>query len=138
MRVLIMVVSNEIQILIHQAAEIGRTFGRLIAVSLCYVSNRFVMQIVAIEFTRRMYKFRKTVIDYPHKTCIMKGAIDDVMNVANGTKVLLIDTFVNYFHVPSRGLPRRKISGTSSKGERHRRRECRADEYTFDRLVIRN
>ncbi|TGZ49616.1 hypothetical protein DBV15_02003, partial [Temnothorax longispinosus] len=71
---------------------------------------------------RRIYKFRKTVTDYPYKTCIMSGTIDDAMNVANGTKVLLIDTFVNYFHVPSRGLPRRKVSETSSKSERHRRR----------------
>ncbi|XP_025994794.1 uncharacterized protein LOC113004748 [Solenopsis invicta] len=69
-----------------------------------------------------MYKFQKTVIDYSHKTCIMKEAIDNVMNVANGTKVLLIDTFMNYFHVPSRGLPRWKFSETSSRSERHRRR----------------
>lgn len=68
---------------------------------------------------------------------VMKGAIDGIMNVPNETKVLLTVTPVNYFHVRprSRGLPRRKISEMPSKGDRCTAAECRADEYTFDRLV---
>lgn len=69
---------------------------------------------------------------------VMKGTIDDTMNVSNETKVLLIDTPVNYFHVPSRGFPWRKISGTPSKSEGCTAAECRADEYTFDRLIYAN
>lgn len=68
-----------------------------------------------------MHGIQKTVTDYSHKICIMKAAIDNTMNVANGTKVLLIDTFMNYFYVPSRCFPRRKISETSSRSEKHRR-----------------
>lgn len=39
----------------------------------------------------------------------MKGAIDNAMNVANGTKVLLIDTFMNYFNVFSEDLLRKNF-----------------------------
>lgn len=97
-----------------------------------------MLKVTSDRIARRMNKFRKTVIDCSHKTCITKGAIDDAMNVANGTKVLLIDMFMNYFHVPSGGLPRQKISETSCRSVRHTAAECRADEYTFDRLVITN
>jgi len=89
---------------------------------------------------RRMYKFRKTIIDYPHKTCIMKGVINDVINVANGTKVLLIDTFVNYFHCCLRETFRGFQRPSMMKNFRNVVQECtvtecRADEYTFDRLI---
>lgn len=59
-----------------------------------------------------------------------------VMNVANGTKVLLIDTFVNYLHVPSGGLSFDAEDFGSRPAGAGIVAGCKADEYTFDRWIV--
>lgn len=79
-----------------------------------------------------MHEAQKTVTDYSHQTCIMKATIDNTMNVANGIKVLLIDTLIistclrDAFHDEKF---RKRRAGVKSIAA-----GCRADEYTFDRL----